>query len=159
MLIQDHCLWQLLNIRVKWYSEFAVQLKCIIVGPSYQICDFVLVGISPALKQLAPNKSRDPVGLKMWCENEIPFLGSASMYPKQQSGIRYQYSGILFKRGRFIKMKMAYFAPILSLLTLFYGRRKETSSKLSFERNILIRIRRYSTNYTHENDLSMDRIF
>ena len=56
-------------------------------------------------------------------------------------------------------MKMAYFAPILSLLTLFYGRRKETSSKLSFERNILIRIRRYSTNYTHENDLSMDRIF
>ena len=48
------------------------------------------------------------------------------------------YSGVLFKWELFIQMKMAYFAPILSLLHLFFGERKEASRKLSFEWKILI---------------------
>ena len=35
------------------------------------------------------------------------------------------YSGILFKWECFIQMRMVYFAPILSLLPLLFGRRKE----------------------------------
>ena len=57
---------------------------------------------------------------------------------------RKRYSGVLFKWERFIKMRMAYFAPILSLLPLFFGGRKETSRRLSFEWKILIWIGHYS---------------
>ena len=42
-------------------------------------------------------------------------------------------------------MRMAYFAPILSLLHLFFGGRKEASRKLSFEWKILIWIGHYSS--------------
>ena len=43
------------------------------------------------------------------------------------------YGGFLFKWERFIQMRMAYFAPILFLLPLFFGGRKEANRKLSFE--------------------------
>ena len=45
----------------------------------------------------------------------------------------------------FYSNEMAYFAPILSLLPLFFGGRKEASRKLSFEWKILIWIGHYST--------------
>ena len=46
--------------------------------------------------------------------------------------IDWQYSGVLFKWELFIQMRMAYLAPILSLLPLFFSGRKEASMKLSF---------------------------
>ena len=51
---------------------------------------------------------------------------------------------------------MAYFAPILSLLPLLLGGRKEASVKLSFEWKILIWIGHYSINYLQNN---ISRIF
>ena len=55
------------------------------------------------------------------------------------------YSGVLFKWEIFIQMRMAYFAPNLPLLHLYFGGRKEASRKLSFEWKILIWIGHYST--------------
>ena len=57
------------------------------------------------------------------------------------------YSGFLFKWERYIQMRMAYLVPILSLLPLFFGGRKEASRKLSFEWKILIWIGHYSNKF------------
>ena len=43
------------------------------------------------------------------------------------------YSDVLFKWELFIQMRMAYFAPNLPLLHLFFGGRKEASMNLSFK--------------------------
>ena len=47
---------------------------------------------------------------------------------------------MLFKRERFIQLRMANFTPILSLLFLFFGGRKEPNRKLSFEQETTVAV-------------------
>ena len=70
------------------------------------------------------------------CNNFFSFRNS-QIYNSQNSGVQ-------FKWEFFIQIRMAYLAPNLPLLHLFFGVRKEASRKLSFGWKILIWIGHYS---------------